>query len=128
MLNPIFYIPPIAIDSCWTYRVLGYAQVEHFTLVKWYLEYLLETARESTEGKFAYGESLFRDTTLIQFNWLKEVPLYTPPTAPINSKIQCSSVWNKINPLVGNNGMSADIAIQLRDSSNWTYFEFPVWE
>lgn len=118
MLEPFFFQMPD--PNAWqpglVFRVLGYARVDAYTLVKW---------RFGGEDEYSIGETLYRDRVMVVSGG-GSIPLVAAPAPPEDddrSKVSEHSVWKHIDPAVGAYGIPPAIAMALRDPRNYVCFD-----
>ncbi len=126
MLEPQFFISPAPVPESIEFKVLGYARVGGYTLVRWRwgLASLEGVDLEDlSEGPYSEGESLWNGDRLLGHNW-DGADLYG---APVLSQTQTpktpASIWDAIDPRVGQDGIPPDVAIALRKPQNYVCFE-----
>jgi len=120
MLEPYFFQTPPSLD--WQpgliFRLLGYARVSEYTLVKW---------RFGGEVEYGTGETLYRDR-LILASGGGVLPLYEEPQ-PIDPDIASgtpevmATVWDRMDSSMGQFGVPPAIAMALRNPANYACFD-----
>jgi len=96
------------------YWLRGYASYGIYYLVKWAMG-------PKDIDEYATGESLWRDKTPIAYGG-GILPLYTPPDLQAKHNPSTTRIWDLVQSSVGAYGLSADVAIALRDPANTVYF------
>lgn len=130
MLEPYFFqypsdLPPFEPPE--DFRIVGYARVAQYTLVKWRLGFGVD----GPNGDHLLSESLYRDRTLLGSDRLEgTLPIYEPPTPPDPDEREPTSepgsgfkIWDLIEPKMGSFGLPPAIAAALRDPANLVLFE-----
>jgi hypothetical protein len=96
-----------------SFSILGYAQFDIYTLVKW---------RQGYEEEYYTGENLWRGETPIAVEGgvlsLHVPPVPTPGTPPLDEM----TIWSRVDSTIGSYGVSVNAAIALRDPKNIVYF------
>jgi hypothetical protein len=125
MLEPQFFISPEPVPQGIEFKVLGYARVGRYTLVRW--RWGLATLEgvdldDLSEGPYSEGESLWAGDRLLGHYWdgadLYGAAALTQTQTPRTP----ASVWDEIDPRVGRDGISPDVAIALRKPQNYVCF------
>ncbi|QLE46563.1 hypothetical protein FD723_40840 (plasmid) [Nostoc sp. C052] len=96
-----------------SYKVIGYCQIDNYTLIKW---------QQGDEEEYFTGETLWQDTTPIASTG-GALELYTSQLEEGKTEYPPDrSVWSRVDSNVGNYGLSSIVAIALRSSENTVYF------
>lgn len=126
MLHPRFFATPdnIEIQPWQQFAIVGYSQVEEWTLIRWRLDY----GFDGPNGSYLESESLYRGQELVACDRIGgELPLYTLPqnAERTNTPILPSSPWEKVDRRIGVFGVPPRVAVALREPENIHYFQAP---
>ncbi len=123
MLHPRFFARPadLTLESWQTFEVLGYSQVEDWTLVQWRIPYGF-----ADSGRYLQHETLYQGMEEIDNSLLGgAVDLYSEPEIQVQSATpqRAESVWDRVDSRLGNHGMPSAVAIALRAPENYVCFQ-----
>lgn len=123
MLHPRFFATPdnIELKPWQSFAIIGYSQVEDWTLVRWRLDY----GFDGPNGTYLESESLYRGMELVASDRINgELPLYREVEAPL--ALEATSPWERVDRRLGALGVPPAIAIALRSVDNMHYFQAPA--
>ncbi len=120
-----FVIPAdLLIHDGQTFSIVGYAQVDEWTLVRWRLDF----GFDGPNGSYLESETLYQGFTVMETDQLRgsinlyeesrPQPISATPEFPI-------SVWDRVDARLGKYGMPPATAIALRKVENWRYLQAP---
>lgn len=108
-----------------TFSIVGYAQVDEWTLVRWRLDF----GFDGPNGSYLESETLYRGFEAVVTDQLRgQINLYeVPPVQKYSATPEAPvSVWDRVDARVGLFGMPPATAIALRDIKNWRYLQAPL--
>ena len=120
-----FAIPvDLLIHEGQTYSIVGYAQVDEWTLVRWRLDF----GFDGPNGSYLESETLYRGSERLETDQLRgSINLYEEPIPQQHSATPevPVSVWDRVDARLGKYGMPPATAIALRKPENWRYLQAP---
>jgi hypothetical protein len=120
-----FFIPAdLVIHEGQTFSIVGYAQVDEWTLVRWRLDF----GFDGPNGSYLESETLYRGFEELETDQLRgHIDLYEEPIPQKRSATPefPVSVWDRVDRRLGKYGMPAATAIALRKMENWCYLQEP---
>lgn len=120
MLHPRFFAPPNdrPIQPGQRFEVLWYSQVEDWTLVHWRLHY----SSDGPNGSFEESECLYRKHKQIAHDRLRG-ELQLGEHQPPEKRPDTGDPRDRIDPNLGNYGLSPALASKLRSLENRRVFQ-----
>jgi hypothetical protein len=125
MLKPHFFISPAPVPEEIEFRVLGFARVAQYTLVKWRWGLRDVPSGDLTEGVYTDGESLWEHDTLLEHGWQGIVLYGKNPAIASQVPLDRPTVWERVDNRIGQFGIPAQVAIALRSPQNFVAFSKP---
>lgn len=125
MLEPRFFVSPEPVPPDIEFKILGYARVGDYTLVRWRwgLADLADVDLDDlTEGPYSEGESIWQGDRLVNHYWDGADLYAAPPTQASQTPPTPPTVWDNIDRRVGRDGIPPDVAIALRNPRNYHCF------
>lgn len=126
MLEPQFFISPDLVPEEIEFKVLGYARVGPYTLVRWRWGLAdLDTAdlNDLPEGPYSEGESLWVRDRLLGHYWDGADLYAAPPLQSSQTPATPPTIWDSIDRRVGRDSIPPDVAIALRNPQNYRCFQ-----